>query len=100
METSASTRNKIRIQSKRNVELWIYSFADMYMILSVFFIAIAVIYAAKVKEDHSKNSQVASAGRGTASVSTELELDFGRGSAELDQESSTNSIFFCPQLKA
>jgi outer membrane protein OmpA-like peptidoglycan-associated protein len=99
METSASTRNKIRIQSKRNVELWIYSFADMYMILSVFFIALSVIYAAKVKEDH-KNAQVASAGRGTASVSTELELEFSRGSAEIESSVAEDLALLLPAAKS
>lgn len=100
MESSASIRNKIRLQSKRNVELWIYSFADMYMILSVFFIALAVLYAAKVKQDQNKNSQIASAGRGVASVATELELEFPKGSADLEQRTADELNLFLPAAKS
>lgn len=94
----STNKNDGRLQAKRNVELWIYSFADMYMILSVFFIALSVIYAAKIKEQHAPVA-IPSAGRGTASVVSELQLDFERGSAELGAETIENMTLLLPALK-
>lgn len=95
---STHARNQIKLQAKRNVELWIYSFADMYMILSVFFIALAVIYAAKVKNQYEKPS-IASAGRGLASVTSELELEFENGSASLSEKTIEEINLLLPALK-
>jgi outer membrane protein OmpA-like peptidoglycan-associated protein len=92
-------QNKIRIHAKRNVELWIYSFADMYMILSVFFIALSVIYAAKVKQQVHSQQFIASAGRGPGSVLSELELEFDNGSADLSAKTLDEMTLLLPALK-
>lgn len=88
----------IKLQAKRNVELWIYSFADLYMILSVFFIAISVIFAAK-----SKNVQAAAtptAGRGVASVISSLSVEFNRGQADLTETAKENLKLFLPVIQS
>jgi outer membrane protein OmpA-like peptidoglycan-associated protein len=85
MAANATEQGKIKIQSKRNVELWIYSFADMYMILSIFFIALSVIYAAKVTK--AANNAIASAGRGPSAVTSEVQIDFPEGSATPEEAS-------------
>jgi flagellar motor protein MotB len=90
-------KSESRIHAKRNVELWIYSFADMYMILSVFFIALSVIYAAKVKEKHMQS--LATAGRGLASVTSELQLEFANGSIDLDAKTIDDMSLLLPALK-
>lgn len=98
---SKKQRSAVKIQSKRNVELWIYSFADMYMILSVFFIALSVIYAAKVKEEvKTLIMPIASAGRGPASVVSDVQIMFERESAELSEEAQSELQLFLPILKA
>jgi outer membrane protein OmpA-like peptidoglycan-associated protein len=94
---SQEIKTRIKIQSKRNVELWIYSFADMYMILSVFFIALAVIYAAKSKQQMNE-LMTASAGRGPASVISSLELEFDTGSVELTEKSIEEMKLLLPAL--
>ncbi len=88
---------KIKLETKRQQELWIYSFADMYMILSVFFISIAMIYAAKAK---SASNQTASAGRGLASVESSLSLTFEPGSAAIAAESEESLSLLLPVIKA
>jgi len=98
MKLSHRVRNEVKIQSKRNVELWIYSFADMYMILSVFFIALAVLYAAKTKQQ--MESQIPSAGRGPASVESLISVSFDKGSAALNEESLKDLELLLPVLKA
>jgi flagellar motor protein MotB len=98
MKTS-NPKNMVRIHAKRNVELWIYSFADMYMILSVFFISMSVIYAAKVKEQANSQPHIASAGRGPSSVLSELEIEFDRGSADLSAKATDEMSLLLPALK-
>ena len=93
------SKNEIKLQAKRNVELWIYSFADMYMILSVFFIALAVLYAAKVKQSIN-GLDVPTAGRGPASVVSTVQLDFQTGSSEIDSNAMAELKLFLPVIKA
>jgi outer membrane protein OmpA-like peptidoglycan-associated protein len=89
---------QIRLEAKRHTELWIYSFADMYMILSVFFIAISVIYAAKAK--HSVvNSTIPTAGRGPAAVTSLLSIEFGLGTDELSEMAQKNLKLVLPALR-
>jgi outer membrane protein OmpA-like peptidoglycan-associated protein len=88
----------IKLQAKRNVELWIYSFADMYMILSVFFIALSVLYAAKVKNQHDQN--VPTAGRGQLSVVSTFAVDFESGSVDLKELDIENLKLMVPVLKS
>jgi outer membrane protein OmpA-like peptidoglycan-associated protein len=84
-----SHRRKLRIEAKRSVELWIYSFADMYMILVVFFIAMAAVYAVKAKKaiDIPPSALVkanpSTAGRGPAVAESLVSIGFERGSADL-----------------
>ncbi|HPI41352.1 MAG TPA: OmpA family protein [Pseudobdellovibrionaceae bacterium] len=92
-------KNEIKIQSKRNVELWIYSFADMYMILSVFFIALSVIYAAKSKQKMSA-SDIPTAGRGPAAIESSIAVGFSKGTADLEVEAIENLNLFLPVLKS
>lgn len=99
---SRKQRSEIRLQSKRNVELWIYSFADMYMIMSVFFIALSVIYAAKIKEKHKPiiEEHVVSAGRGPASVVSDVQVRFEAASASLTPDAIQELKIFLPVLKS
>lgn len=99
MSRRAKDQTAIKLQSKRNVELWIYSFADMYMILSVFFIALSVIYAAKVKQSTTDN-MLATAGRGPASVESMVALQFPGGSADLNENAIAELKLFLPVLKS
>jgi outer membrane protein OmpA-like peptidoglycan-associated protein len=96
--SKAKQQNLIKLQAKRNVELWIYSFADMYMILSVFFIALSVLYAAKVK--NQMDETVASAGRGPLAVESTLAIDFEKGSSELAALDKENLMLLIPVLKS
>jgi outer membrane protein OmpA-like peptidoglycan-associated protein len=93
---------EIKLQAKRNVELWIYSFADMYMILSVFFIAISVIYAQKIKEKINlvEKTQIATAGRGFASVTSDLQINFAEGTSQLTDDTKAELALFLPALKS
>lgn len=97
--SSTHQKNEIKIQSKRNVELWIYSFADMYMILSVFFIALSVIYAAKSKQQITQ-LQAASAGRGPAAIESSVSISFPKGTADLQDDAIENLNLFLPVLKS
>lgn len=99
MSQKSKVQNAIKLQSKRTVELWIYSFADMYMILSVFFIALSVIYAAKVKQNSVENN-TPSAGRGPASVESMISLQFPGGSSKLDESALAELNLFLPVLKS
>lgn len=92
-------QNLAKIQAKRNVELWIYSFADMYMILSVFFIAIAVVYAAKAKTVAPSEPQIPSMGRGPALAESVIAVDFNSGSAELTESTIESLNLMLPFLK-
>lgn len=96
---SQESKNRVKIQAKRNVELWIYSFADMYMILSVFFIALSVIFAAKTKQE-MKIVTAASANRGPAAVISDLSLEFETGSVELSEKSISEMQLMLPALKS
>jgi flagellar motor protein MotB len=94
-------RRDIKLQAKRNVELWIYSFADMYMILSVFFIVLSVLYAAKINKPQPvvEKMNVASAGRGPAAVSSDLQINFSNGSSFLTEETKSELQLLLPALK-
>lgn len=93
----------VKIESKRHAELWIYSFADMYMILSVFFIAIAVLYAAQIKKQMDKppiHAQIPSAGRGPAAVESTFAVYFGNGTDLLDDEARESLALILPILRS
>jgi len=89
----------IRLEGKRQTELWIYSFADMYMILSVFFIAIAVVYAVKAKRPHTADS-IPSAGRGPAAVNSVISVEFSSGSDRLTEKAEEDLRILLPVLKS
>lgn len=97
---SQRIRNEIKLQSKRNVELWIYSFADMYMILSVFFIALSVIFAAKMTAKHREELRIATAGRGPSAVTSAAELTFESGKVEISEGSMKELELFLPAARA
>lgn len=88
----AKGRHLVNIQAKRNVELWIYSFADMYMILSVFFIALAVVYAAKTAKVSREEPPPLppTMGQGPIQAESAVALDFESGSADLTQAALEN----------
>jgi outer membrane protein OmpA-like peptidoglycan-associated protein len=95
----SNTKASIRIEGKRQTELWIYSFADMYMILSVFFISIAVVYALKAK--HPKAAEVIpSAGRGPAAVNSLISVEFTSGSDRLTAKAEEDLRILLPVLKS
>lgn len=99
---SNNVRNQIKLQSKRNVELWIYSFADMYLILAVFFIVISVVYANKVKAQRETPPPVASlptAGRGPAAVKSDLNIEFAPASTALSETARENLRLLLPAVK-
>ncbi|MCB0367897.1 MAG: OmpA family protein [Bdellovibrionales bacterium] len=90
-------QNLVKLQAKRNVELWIYSFADMYMILSVFFIAVAVLFAAKSKMKQEELPPI-SAGRGPDVVISSLNINFNTSSIHLSSEAIANLKLLVPVL--
>lgn len=92
-------QSQVKIQAKRNVELWIYSFADMYMILSVFFIALAVVYAAKAKLVVPPEPSIPSMGRGPALAESVIAVDFLSGSADLTAPAVESLSLILPFLK-
>lgn len=96
-------RNQIKLQSKRNVELWIYSFADMYLILAVFFIVISVVYANKVKAQHDTPpppvAALPTAGRGPATVKSDLHIEFAPSSTALSETARENLRLLLPAVK-
>lgn len=94
---NADKHRQIRLESKRNTELWIYSFADMYMILAVFFIAIATLYAARAKHSATMNS-TPSAGRGPAAVVSMVSVEFRDGSDALNENAESNLKLLLPTL--
>lgn len=98
MSQNQKDHGQIKLEAKRQTELWIYSFADMYMILSVFFIAIAVIYAARVKNNAS--SSVASAGRGPVAVKSMISVDFASGSDEISSKAENELELLLPVMRA
>jgi outer membrane protein OmpA-like peptidoglycan-associated protein len=91
-------KSQSKIEAKRQTELWIYSLADMYMILSVFFIAIAVIYAAKAKRP-TVPVETPTAGRGPAAVVSTLSIEFETGSARLTEKAENDLKMLMPVLR-
>ncbi len=93
-ERRTSGKNHVRLEIKRSTELWLYSFADMYMIISVLFIATTALYARKVKEiskvvekpTHEVKLAAATAGRGPAAAALAIAIEFDPGSTELSTE--------------
>lgn len=93
--------SKIKLEAKRQTELWIYSFADMYMILSVFFIALAVLYAAKVRQQKPERPPVvASAGRGPSAVTSSLAIYFPVGKDRILQDAESDLSVMLPVLQS
>ena len=90
-ERRQSVKSKIKIEVKRSTELWLYSFADLYMIIAVLFIATTALYAKKAKDASRKSPDpprvvTMSAGRGPATAALAVAIEFGTGSSELSQE--------------
>jgi flagellar motor protein MotB len=98
----AASRRNLRNEAKRSTELWIYSFADMYMIITVFFIAMAALYAAKSKKDERQPAAVAppSAGQGTAVAQSLLAVEFAKGEALLGEGAKDSLGALLPLVKA
>lgn len=98
-------KGKIRLEAKRAVELWIYSFADMYMILVFLFIAMSAVYlkraedAAKLLKERPSGSNTLSAGRGPAVAHSTLSIEFKRGSSELSESAVENLGIMLPLVK-
>jgi outer membrane protein OmpA-like peptidoglycan-associated protein len=93
-ERRQSVRRKIRLEVKRSTELWLYSFADMYMIISVLFIATTAIYAKKSKEldaqlarKETPKMMIVSALRGPATAQMAVAIEFAAGSSDITEES-------------
>jgi outer membrane protein OmpA-like peptidoglycan-associated protein len=99
------SRGKIRIEAKRAVEVWIYSFADMYMILVFFFIALTALYVKRMevaqKELEKRKVAVAipSAGRGPQAAESMISVEFPRGAADLDQVAIEELTVLLPIVK-
>jgi flagellar motor protein MotB len=92
-------QSTVRLEAKRQTELWIYSFADMYMILAVFFIAIAVIYAARAKHAVTTPA-VPSAGRGLAALTAVVSIEFPSGSDTLGEKSIQDLQLLMPVMRS
>jgi outer membrane protein OmpA-like peptidoglycan-associated protein len=99
LKKSNNIKDTVRLEAKRQTELWIYSFADMYMILSVFFIAIAVVYAVKAKQSHSA-AAIPTAGRGPAAVTSMIAVEFSSGSDALTEKAVEDLRILLPVLKS
>jgi outer membrane protein OmpA-like peptidoglycan-associated protein len=89
-KAQAAGRRSLRLESKRHVELWIYSFADMYMILVFFFIALTAIYAAKTKDqERAPASQqwvdIPNVSRGIATAESLADIQFAEGKYRLSK---------------
>lgn len=105
---SSQIKTQIKIASKRNVELWIYSFADMYMILSVFFITLSVLYAAKIKVQISHPPpkkqapsivhKIPSGGKGPTPIESLVHIHFPSGSYQLTEKSREELKLFLPVI--
>ena len=91
-ERRQSVRNRIRLEVKRSTELWLYSFADMYMIIAVLFIATTALYAKKAKEVMNLSKKdvqveaVSSALRGPAAAALSVAIEFETGSTDLSEQ--------------
>jgi outer membrane protein OmpA-like peptidoglycan-associated protein len=93
-ERRTSGKSQIRLEIKRSTELWLYSFADMYMIISVLFIATTALYARKVKDiskvvekpKYEIKLAAPTAGRGPATAALAIAIEFDPGSTELSSE--------------
>jgi outer membrane protein OmpA-like peptidoglycan-associated protein len=105
-ERRQSVKNKIRIEVKRSTELWLYSFADMYMIISVLFIATTAIYAKKAKDLSKVTTRPAqevrlaatTAGRGPATAALAIAIEFKSGSTALSEEAIEQLQLVLPLL--
>lgn len=105
-ERRASGKNKIRLEVKRSTELWLYSFADMYMIISVLFIATTALYAKKAKDlsqiprapAQEVKYTALTAGRGPATASLAFAIEFKPGSSDLSQDAIEQLTTVLPLL--
>jgi outer membrane protein OmpA-like peptidoglycan-associated protein len=91
-------QSQVRLEAKRHTELWIYSLADMYMILTVFFIAIAAIYAARAR-NVSVSLTPPTAGRGPAAVTSLVSVEFETGSDQLSEKAIQDLQVLLPALR-
>jgi outer membrane protein OmpA-like peptidoglycan-associated protein len=96
---------KRRLDAKRSVELWIYSFADMYLILVFFFIAIAASYSARkpvpvAEKKVAQVERIPTAGRGPSSAVSVLSIEFKKASSELSAQGIENLKLLLPIVKS
>ena len=99
-----ASNRKVRLEAKRSVELWIYSFADMYMILVFFFVAMSALYAHRIKAMekealHRPVKSVPTAGRGPSVAETLVNLDFSMGSADILPTTEENLKVLLPLVR-
>ncbi|MBS1985198.1 MAG: OmpA family protein [Bdellovibrionales bacterium] len=100
-----ASNRKVRLEAKRSVELWIYSFADMYMILVFFFIAMSALYAHRIKamekeDSHRPANIIPTAGRGPSVAETLVNLDFTTGSANILPSTEENLKILLPLVRS
>jgi outer membrane protein OmpA-like peptidoglycan-associated protein len=101
----AGKRN-VRIEAKRAVELWIYSFADMYLILVCFFIALSAIYVSKISKQPKIIAQpkpaesMPSAGRGPAVAESLATVSFETGTDDLTEQGIASLKDLLPLIRS
>lgn len=105
-----NVKSKIRLEVKRSAELWLFSFADMYMIISVLFIATTALYAKKAQEALKKIEEkpiqqvivqttgAPSAGRGPEAAAVQVAIEFEHGSTDLTVDALDNLRTILPLL--
>lgn len=104
-ERRVTGKYQIKLEVKRSMELWLYSFADMYMIIAVLFIATTALYAKKSKElsklaqaKPEMNTITVSAGRGPATANVAIAIEFRPGSSEITSEAIEQLNLMYPLL--
>jgi outer membrane protein OmpA-like peptidoglycan-associated protein len=106
-ERRQAGKSAIRLEVKRSTELWLYSFADMYMIISVLFISLTALYFKKNKElqanlsrvaEPKKIVQVLSANRGPAAAQMSIALEFSPGSSDINSEGTEQLRLMYPLI--
>jgi outer membrane protein OmpA-like peptidoglycan-associated protein len=119
LERRSNVKSKIKLEVKRSAELWLYSFADMFMIIAVFFIAMTAVYSKRPAEkapevllskevqpkiedaeqsDPIKKMSAPSAARGPEAAQLQVGIEFLSGSAELTPEALENLDTILPLL--
>ena len=109
LERRGNVKSKIKLEVKRSAELWLYSFADMFMIIAVFFIAMTAVYSKKViekpvdavitkVENPVEKMSAPSAARGPEAAKLQVGIEFLAGSAELSPQALENLDTILPLL--